>query len=158
MTQRFKAASLALLLAFALPASAQDDRPKWHTFADDSVAALNYAIPNSDDGDFSLVCHTQRRRVQLAVYQEIADTKVGRDIEIVLSAGGKSVSVRGKTATDEMMGFVYGKARNVTLAPVLAVLQESGELTVTMGKAKASYPEKDRRHALARFAKACKLP
>lgn len=66
------------------------------------------------------------------------------------------MTIKGKSATDETMGFVYGRAGHVVLAPVLTVLQEDGELKVTMGKAKASYPEKGRKDALARFAGACK--
>jgi hypothetical protein len=144
-------------LVWAHPAAAQDEQPTWHAHVGDGVAALNYAIPDSDDGDFALVCDVHRKRVELVVYREIADMNVGRDIDIVLSAGGKMVTVKGKSATDEMMGFVYGRAGNVVLAPVLTVLQEGGELKVTMGKAKASYPEKGRKDAVARFSGSCKL-
>lgn len=142
-------------LVSAHPAVAQDEQPTWHAHVGDGVVALNYAIPDSDDGDFALICDGHRKRVELVVYREIADMNVGRDIDIVLSAGGKTVTVKGKSTTDEMMGFVYGRAGNVVLAPVLIVLMEGGELTVTMGRAKASYPAKGRKDAVARFAGSC---
>jgi hypothetical protein len=143
-------------LVSAHPAATQDEQPTWHAHVGDGVAALNYAIPDSDDGDFALVCDVRSKRVELLVYREIADMNVGRDIDIVLSAGWKTATVKGKSATDEMMGFVYGRAGNVALATVLTVLQEGGELTVTMGKAKASYPEKGRKDAVARLARSCR--
>jgi len=55
------------------------------------------------------------------------------------------------------MGFVYGQARRIAPAPVLAVLRAKGELTVKMGASSSNYPEAGCVAAVAGFVRNCRI-
>lgn len=139
-------------------APAEDDtKPVWYAHVDADGAAFSFAIPNSDDSQFMVLCENKKRSVNLTVYEEVKGMKIKRPLTIELSAGGKKVSLKGVTATDEMNGFTYGEAHKVAVDPLLAVLREPGELTVKMGKASVTFPAEGRAEQLKTFEKGCKV-
>lgn len=138
-------------------APAEDDtKPVWYAHIDADGAGFGFATPNSDDSRFVVFCENKKRSINLTVYEEVKGMKVKRPLTIEMSAGGKKVSLKGVTATDEMNGFVYGEAYKVAADPLLAVLREPGELTVKMGKDSVSFPAEGRAEQLKIFEKGCK--
>ena len=116
-----------------------------------------FAVPQSDDLAFFLLCNNKSKRIDLTVYEAMETVKVGSPITIEMAAGDQNSIVKGRAATDEMMGFVYGQARRIPPAPALAVLRAKGELTVKMGASSANYPEAGRAAAVAGFVRNCRV-
>lgn len=138
-------------------AARAEDEPAWTSFVDDDTAALTFAVPDSDDSRFALVCHNAERRVELTVYEEIEGAKLRQPVTIELSAGGLKASIAGQTATDELNGFIYAEANKVKIEALLPVLQAAGELKITVAKAAVTLPELGRAAAVASFAQGCKV-
>jgi hypothetical protein len=139
-------------------APAEDDtKPVWYAHVDADGAAISFAVPNSDDSRFMVLCENKKRSINLTVYEEVKGMKVKRPLTIELLAGAKKASLKGVTATDEMNGYTYGEAHKVAADPLLAVLREPGELTVKMGKASATFPTEGRAEQLKIFEKGCKV-
>jgi hypothetical protein len=93
----------------------------------------------------------------MTVYVDIEGAKVGEPVTIELARDGSKASIEGKTATDEMSGFVFAQADGFPVKPVIAVLDGKGPVIVTTGKTKTVLPEEDRAEELAKFAKQCRL-
>lgn len=154
---RTRSIPLGLVLAFGVAAAAAaEDEPVWSSFADETMASVVYAVPDSDDMRFVLFCDRRKRSVDLTVYEEIAGAKLRQSLTITFTAGSAKASVKGQTATDEMNGFIFGQAKKVAPSTILAVLQAGGDLVVGLGaKTTVTFPDKGRAAAAAEFAKAC---
>jgi len=151
---------LCLLAAPLLPAAATETEPDfaWSAGAFDGNASLVYgSTETAEDLTFVLFCDNGKKNAELTVYEEVKGAELSQKLSIEIGAGSAKVALKGKTATDEMNGFIYGMAKGFAVKPLLTVLKGSGPATVKMGKAATTLPEKGRAEALGKFAKACRL-
>ncbi len=111
----------------------------------------------TEDYVFLLICNNADKTAEMTVYVDIPGAKLGQPMTIELSRDGAKAAVKGKTATDEMSGFIFAEAKKFRMKPVMAVLDGKGAVTVTTGKAVTVLPEEGRGTELAKFAKRCRL-
>jgi hypothetical protein len=70
---------------------------------------------------------------------------------------GAKASVKGKTTTDEMNGFIFAEAKKFPVKPVIAVLDRKGPVTVMIDKTETVLPEEGRANELPKFSQRCRL-
>jgi hypothetical protein len=75
---------------------------------------------------------------------------------VEISVGSAKTVVKGKIATDEMIG-VHVLAKGFKVKPVVEVFRGKGAASLKTGKLTTLLPEKGRAKALAEFAKGCTL-
>ncbi len=152
---RIAAVCLLALGALAQPAAAQNS-PIWQTNRFDTGISLHYSVPESHDVRFTVVCDNKTREVDVTVFEHIRNVKVGQPVTIELAAGTEKVALKGQ-ATEEEPGTIFGRAHNVDVNALLAVLRARGELTATMGRTRTRYPLSRRAAAVERFEKGCQV-
>ena len=154
---------LTVCLALAAgPAAAAEPEPEpgygWMANSGQITAALVYSsTETAEDYAFALSCNNKRKLSHLTVYEDIAGAKVGEPLTIEIGVGSAKVEIKGKTATDEMSGYIFGEAKKFAVRPVIAALQGPGPAVIKMSKVTMTLPEKGRAEAVSQFAKACKL-
>jgi hypothetical protein len=124
---------------------------------EDGPSLVLGSTETTEDYVFLLSCDNADQTAEMTVYVDIEGAKVGETVTIELDRDGTEVSIAGKTATDEMSGFVFATASGFPVKPVIAVLDGKGPVMVTTGKTETVLPEEDRAEELAKFAKHCRL-
>jgi len=120
--------------------------------------SLVYGSPETgEDMLFFVYCDNQKRRSELAVYEEIEGASEGEPLTIEIEGGAGKISLQGKTATDEMNGFIYGMAENFPVKPLIGALTTQGDASVKMSNVTAALPEAGRAEAVSAFDRDCKL-
>jgi hypothetical protein len=150
---------LALMLAaWSTTAVAQENNYEWMGGSGDGNFTLSYGSPETaEDQLFWLVCRNSDKKTELVVYVDMHEVKLGQPIDIEFAAGTTKATVKGKVATDEMSGFLFAKADQFPIKPVLGVLAAKGPVTVKTGDIETTLPPKGRGPDVAKFAKGCKL-
>jgi hypothetical protein len=130
----------------------------WMSESGDGSASLVYGSPETaEDLVFILTCRNEDKAAGLTVYVDIPDTEVADPVDIGLAAGEAKLTIGGAIDTDEMSGFHFAVAEDFKIKPLVALLKEKGEVTVTTGSVVTKLPEKGREKELANFAGACTL-
>jgi hypothetical protein len=93
----------------------------------------------------------------LSVYTDFPEQEPGEAITVTLSAGGQSTSVAGESAQEDGTGVIYFEAGDIAVKPILKVLREKGQVSMTSGAIGNDLAEADRAGAVAEFSKDCKL-
>jgi hypothetical protein len=154
---QYRIAALCLLGLVALgQLAAAQDRPVWQTNTFEGGIALHYSVPESHDVRFAVVCDNQKRQIDVTVFEHIKNVTVDQPISIELAAGTVKVALKGQ-ATEEEPDTIFGRAHNVDIKALLAVLRAPGELTATMGTTQTKYPQAGRAAAVDRFGKQCRV-
>jgi hypothetical protein len=147
----------SMLAAWTMPATAQENY-EWMGGSGDGNHTLSYGSPETaEDQLFWLVCRNGDKKTELVVYVDMHEVKLGQPIDIEFAAGSTKATVKGKVATDEMSGFLFAKANQFPIKPVLGVLSAKGTVTVKTGEIVTELPAKGRGADVAKFAKGCKL-
>jgi hypothetical protein len=152
------------LIAAAFPAPASDaaepgaiEGYEWMGGIQDGTASFVYGSPETaEDLEFWLTCEPKTKETELTIYVDIEENKVGQQMPIEVSVGSAKTVVKGKVATDEMIG-VHVLAKGFKVKPVVEVFKGNGTVTIKTGKITTLLPEKGRAKALAEFAKGCTL-
>lgn len=152
---RTAALCLLGLAALVQPAAAQKG-PIWQINRFETGVSLHYSVPESDDIRFTVVCDNQKRQIDVTVFEHIKNVKVGQPITIELAAGTEKVALKGQ-ATEEEPDTIFGRAHNVDVKALLAVLRAPGVLTATMGATRTRYPQTRRAATADRFEKQCQV-
>ncbi|MGV1014623.1 MAG: hypothetical protein ACOYB4_06605 [Methyloceanibacter sp.] len=130
----------------------------WTDRSSGGLVALAYgSLDPMKNPLFLLSCFNDMNIAVLDVHQAIAGAKPGEPLTIELAAGATKSPVEGETARDETNEIVFGEASGFALEPILAVLRETGPVTVTMGAASATLSDNGRAEAVAQFAKDCQV-
>jgi hypothetical protein len=149
---------VSLLACGAAHAAQTDPGYTWMGGSGDGNYSLTYGSPETaEDELFWIVCRNSDKKTELVVYVDMKDVKLGQPVAIELSAGNTKATVKGKVATDEMSGFLFAKAEQFAIKPVLELLAGKGPVTVKTGSIVTELPAKGRGPELAKFAKGCKL-
>ena len=149
---------LASLLACGAAGAAAETGYAWMGGSGDGNYTLTYGSPETaEDELFWIVCRNGDKKTELVVYVDMKDVKLGQPVAIELSAGNAKATIEGAVATDEMSGFLFAKAEQFPIKPVIELLAAKGPVTVTSGEIVTKLPDRGRAPELAKFTKGCKL-
>jgi hypothetical protein len=102
----------ACLALAAVPTAAAEPGSAWMVNRGDTNAELVYGSTETPEAySFAMSCNNSKKQSDLTVYKDIAGAKVGDPLTIEISVGSAKVTVKGKTSTDEMSGYVFGVAK-----------------------------------------------
>ncbi len=121
--------ALAACLALAAPvaAAAPESGFAWMVNHGEGNVTLVYgSTETGEDYSFYLFCNNKTKEAEVSVYEDIPGAKVGQKLDIEISVGSAKVTLKGKTSTDEMSGYVFGVAKKIAVKPVVAVFNGSG--------------------------------
>ena len=151
---------LAALLAGAPGADAAEAYAGYawgYSDNEDGPSLVLGSTETTEDYVFLLSCSNADKTAEMTVYVDIEGAKLGQPVTIELTRDRAKASVKGKTMTDEMTGFIFAQAEKFPVKPVIAVLDGAGPVTVMTGKTATALPEEGRGPELAKFAKQCRL-
>ena len=130
----------------------------WTATASSGLVTLAYGSPNPMKNPlFMLSCFNDMNIAVLDVHKDIAGAERGKALTIDLAAGDAKASIEGEATRDDTAGITFGEASDITLAPILAVLRETGPVTLNMGETSATLEDHGRADALAQFVKDCQV-
>lgn len=164
-----RAVLIAILLAAAGAAQAQEAAPRWMGAVDKTEAHLGYAIPESDEVALALNCTRKsgQMRIFFPVEARLAETlrgstwldRVGRPapwpVSVTVESAGQTTTVRGRADPDELAGGSSVTVELTDRAPVMQAFAKTGELRVTALGTTVAVPPAPRRDA-SRFVRACR--
>lgn len=148
----------AALLAGMLPGAHAQGSNHWHAKASGSFVTLRYGpLDEREKPLFLLSCLNGVNIAVLSVYTDFPQREPGDAITVKLSAGGQSTSVAGESAQEDGTGIIYFEAGDIAVKPVLKILSEKGQVSMTSGAIGNDLSEDGRAAAVAEFSKDCKL-
>lgn len=149
--------SLTILGALALPAHA-DDRSVWTGKANGGLATLSYgSIDTTKSPEFLLSCFNGMDVAVLDIRAAIAGVEAGKPLTLQLLAGTQTVKIQAEGASDGKEGATYVEASDVQVKPILAVLGQTGPVTLKIGEASTSFSDLGRMDALKTFSEECAI-
>ena len=159
--QRAAPAVVAGLLAWAPAAVAAAEAFAGYAWGySDNVDGPSLVLGSTEtteDFVFLLSCSNVDKTAEMTVYVDIEGAKVDQTVTIKLMRDGANTSVKGKTTTDEMNGFIFAEAKKFPVKPVIAVLDGKGPVTVMIGKTETVLPEEGRADELSKFSQRCQV-
>lgn len=160
MTKRLMLSVLlagALLAGMLSGAHAQGSN-LWQAKASGSFVTLRYGpLDEREKPLFLLSCLNGVNIAVLSVHMDFPQREPGDAITIQLSAGGQSTSVAGESAQEDGTGVIYFEAGDIAVKPILKILSEKGQVSMTTGAIGNDLSEDGRTAAVAEFSKDCKL-
>ena len=124
---------------------------------EDGPSLVLGSTETTEDFVFLLSCSNVDKSGEMTVYVDIEGAKVDQTVTIELRRDGAKASVKGKTTTDEMNGFIFAEAKKFPVKPVIAVLDGKGPVTVMIGKTETVLPEEGRADELSKFSQQCRV-
>jgi hypothetical protein len=116
----------------------------------DGPSLILGSTESTEDYVFLMRCSNTDKSVEMIVYVAIAGAKVGRPVTIKLSRDGAQATVKGKTASDDVSGFVFAVAKDFPVKPVISVLDGKGPIEIVTRKTEILLPEEGRAPELRR--------
>jgi hypothetical protein len=148
----------AALLVGMLPGAYAQGNNHWQAKASGSFVTLRYGpLDEREKPLFLLSCLNGVNIAVLSVYMDFPQREPGDAITIKLSAGGQSTSVAGESAQEDGTGVIYFEAGDIAVKPILKILSEKGQVSMTTGAIGNDLSEDGRAAAVAEFSKDCKL-
>ncbi len=148
----------AALLAGTLPGAQAQGSNLWQAKASGSFVTLRYGpLDEREKPLFLLSCLNGVNIAVLSVYMDFPQREPGDAITIQLSAGGQSTSVAGESAQEDGTGVIYFEAGDIAVKPILKILSEKGQVSMTTGAIGNDLSEDGRAAAVGEFSKDCKL-
>lgn len=148
-------APLTILATLALSAHA-DDRSVWTGKANGGLATLSYgSIDITKSPEFLLSCFNGMGIAVLDIRVAIAPVEPGKPLTVQLLAGTQTVEIKAEGAGDSKEGATYAEASDVQVKPILAVLGQTGPVTLKIGDASTSFSDLGRTDALKNFSEEC---
>ncbi|MBI2717531.1 MAG: hypothetical protein HY245_05550 [Rhizobiales bacterium] len=152
----FKTLLLSLSLIAASSASAAAQERQWSLDIGDSEAFLVFGVPESDDVGISFWCALHSGEVSIFVPGAGPKLKPGRRASFSISAGSRTVRLKGKTTANEAAGTTSIEAKLADTNPLFAALRQADRFKVRIAGTETVYPllEAD----LPGLLEACKKP
>ena len=146
--------TVALVLALAAPAAAQDSRV-WNFDDNPEAPALGFGAPDSDDVVIAFSCEPSARR--MTILEAIASTKLnpGVGVPLKLSAGSVSLDLTGDAIASETDGSVNIEVSGPPNPRVFALLRSGPTLTIEVPGAKETIPLSGAAPHVAAFERMC---
>jgi len=150
-------ASLTLLAAIALSARA-DNQSVWTGKANGGLATLSYgSIDTTKSPEFLLSCFNGGSVAVLDIRAAIEGVEAGKPLTIQLLAGTQTVEIKAEGAGDGKEGTTYAEASDIQVKPILAVLGQTGPVTLKIGDASTSFSDLGRMDAIKNFSEECAI-
>ena len=146
--------SLAVALALAPPAGAQEART-WMFNFDSDTAVLLYGTPESDDAPLVITCDPGKRSMRINEFIGSTGLVPGRTARLKLGNGTAFVDYAGQTVANEMDGTVNIEVSIAVDPKLIALLKTGASLTVEIAGKQTAIPLKDAAPHVAEFEKAC---
>jgi hypothetical protein len=145
---------LALVLALAAPASAQDVRV-WNFDDNPEAPSLEFGKPDSDETLIAFSCDPAARR--MTIIESIASTQLvpGNSVTMKLSAGSASLDLTGDAIANETDGTASIEVSGPPNPRVFALLKAGPTLTVEVPGAKETIPLAGAAPHIAAFERMC---
>lgn len=158
----FKLQARALLASISMlaaaPLSAHADDSVWTGKANGGLATLSYgSIDLTKSPEFLLSCFNGMGIAVLDVRAAIAGVEAGKPLSIQLLAGTQTVEIKAEGAGDGKEGTTYAEASDVQVKPILAVLGQTGPVTLKIGDASTSFSDLGRSDAVKNFSDECAI-
>lgn len=148
----------AALLAGKSPGAYAQGSNHWQAKASGSFVTLRYGpLDELEKPLFLLSCLNGVNIAVLSIYMDFPQREPGDAITIKLSAGGQSTSVAGESAQEDGTGIIYFEAGDIAVKPILKILSEKGQVSMTTGAIGNDLSEPGRTAAVSEFSKDCKL-
>ena len=147
-------ASLSILVLAAFSAQAED-RSVWTGKANGGLATLSYgSIDLTKSPQFLLSCFNGMGIAVLDIRDAIAGVESGKPLTLQLLAGTQTVEIKAEGASDKD-GTIYAESSGVQVKPILAVLGQTGPVTLKIGDASTSFSDLGRSDAVKTFSEEC---
>ncbi len=145
---------VALVLALAAPATAQDARV-WNFDDNPEAPTLGFGAPDSDDVVIAFSCEPSARR--MTIVEAVASTKLtpGVSVPLKLSAGNVSLALTGDAIASETDGTVNIEVSGPPNPRVFALLKAGPTLTIEVPGAKETIPLSGAAPHVAAFERMC---
>ena len=127
-----------LLIALATPASAQERQ--WSLDASDQDAYLIFGVPESDDVGISFWCTVQKDEVNIFVPEGDPKQKPGQAVDLIISAGGETATLKGRTEENEEGATTSVEAKAPADLPVFAAMLKADRFHVKTGEIDNVFP------------------
>ena len=146
--------TIALVLALAAPATAQDSRV-WNFDDNPEAPTLGFGAPDSDDVVIAFSCEPSARR--MTIVEAVASTKLtpGVSVPLKLSAGSVSLALTGDAIASETDGTVNIEVSGPPNPRVFALLKAGPTLTIEVPGAKETIPLSGAAPHVAAFERMC---
>src|SRR5262245_54837308 len=150
----FRLSTVALVLALAAPAAAQDSRV-WNFDDNPEAPALGFGAPDSDDVVIAFSCEPSARR--MTIVEAVASTKLnpGASVPLKLSAGSVSLELKGDAIASETDGTVSIEVSGPPNPRLFALLKAGPTLTIEVPGAKETIPLSGAAPHVAAFERMC---
>jgi hypothetical protein len=150
-------APLTILTTFMLSAHA-DDQSVWTGKSNGGLATLSYgSIDLSKSPEFLLSCFNDMGVAVLDIREAVPELEPGKPLTIQLLAGTQTAEVHAESARNEEDSSNYAEASDVQVKPILAVLSQTGPVTLKIGDASVSFSDLGRNDALKTFSEECAI-
>jgi hypothetical protein len=141
----------------ALAAQAED-RSVWTGKANGGLATLSYgSIDLTKSPAFLLSCFNGMGIAVLDIREAVLPVEPGKPLTIQLLAGTQTVEIKAEGASDGADSTTYAEASDVQVKPILAVLGQTGPVTLKIGDASVSFSDLGRTDALNNFSEECAI-
>jgi hypothetical protein len=146
--------TVALVLALAAPAAAQDARV-WNFDDNPEAPALGFGAPDSDDVVIAFSCEPNAQR--MTIIEGVASTKLnpGTPVPLKLSAGSVSLALIGDAIANETDGTVNIEVTGPPNPGVFALLKAGPTLIIEVPGAKETIPLSGVAPHVAAFERMC---
>lgn len=149
-------AVLALLTA-TLAGQAHGESLVWTERTSGDLTTLAYGpLDPARTPLFLLSCFNEMEIAILDVHQEV-DGAAGDAITIELSSAKGQAPIAGEVAKNRDTGTTFAEASDIKVKPILEVLRDEGDLTLSIGKTNTTLSDAGRAAAVAQFGKDCRL-
>lgn len=148
-----------LIVAATSPSIAQSEESLiWRETSDGNAVSLSYgSLDDSKNPIFLLSCFNAMDVAVLNVFSVIEGKRPGQPVAIELSAGSKNLSLDAESSIDSKTSSMFAESGEVALEPILAVLQESGPVTVKLAFTTKTLSDAGREAAVVKFIEDCEL-
>jgi hypothetical protein len=93
----------------------------------------------------------------LDIRAAIEGVEAGKPLTIQLLAGTQTVEIKAEGAGDGKEGTTYAEASDIQVKPILAVLGQTGPVTLKIGDASTSFSDLGRMDAIKSFSEECAI-
>jgi hypothetical protein len=129
----------------------------WTERTNGDLTTLAYGSLDPDEIPLLLLsCFNEMEIAVLDVHQAV-EGSAGDTITIEISSAKGQAPIEGEIAKNRETGTTFAEASDIKVKPILEVLRDEGQLTLSLGDASATLSDSGRAAAVAQFTKDCRL-
>jgi hypothetical protein len=148
------ALTLGVALACLTPATAEEEM-SWFGYADETMAAVAYGIPDSDYAPLVIRCDKGATEAVFRVEHEAIKAKNGAKLPVRLTTGALKLEISTTAHHQEMDDSLHLQGRVKLAGPLRDILGSTGKLTLTAEGRDTEYPLKGAAKAATKLFAMC---